>query len=128
MAGTLYCDDHPTTPAVALVSSLIDGSVATICGECFGPWCLAMAQALMPDAFQDIAVSATAGAAAAGEGEAAQNPPRPKRARRGRQNGSAAVPPLYEHGEEPGWQDHDQVPAELSAPASPLRDATPDDS
>jgi hypothetical protein len=128
MAFTLYCDDHHDQPGVALITSLLDGSVATVCAGCFGPWCLAMAQALMPDVFQDVAVTATADAPASGEGEAAQDPPRPKRRRSGRQNGSSANA-QYQHEHEPLTDEFaSEVPAELSHPASPLRDAAPDHS
>jgi hypothetical protein len=128
MAQTLYCDDHPEAPAVMIVTNLIDGEVATLCGGCVGPWCLALAQAVMPDAFQDIAVGATAEAAAPGEGEAAQDPPRPKRRRGGRQNGSGADPDSAHSFGGGDVEFAEEIDQALSHPSSPFQEVATDDS
>ena len=128
MAQTLYCDDHPGQVGVMLVTNLQSGEVVTLCANCVGPWCLALAQAVMPDAFQDIALTATVDAAAGEEGEAAQDPPRPKRRRGGRQSGPGEAVEQDRSDIVIREADFHQVPTELQAPSSPFPDIAADDS
>ena len=104
MAQTIYCSSEDGQPAALLVTNLETGETVGICPACLVPWCLTICQEAAPDQLQEAATQLVAGAEASKEGEAAPDPPRPKRRRSAAQSG----------------------PAALSAPESPLQDVTPD--
>lgn len=77
--------------AVILVTNLDDGSTVRLCGPHLPAWCAAIVEGAGARVLWEPAEAAQNGAVAPGEGEAAQHPPRPKRQRRRRENGEAAL-------------------------------------
>lgn len=87
-----------------LLTNLDNGDTQALCAQCAGPFFRTLAEALAPAAPEGPALGDVAGAVTAQEGEAAPDPPRPKRRRTGRQTASAA----------------------LTSEASPFQEVTPD--
>lgn len=104
MAG-YACDSEEGEAAQFLCTNLETGDTASLCAQHLPGWCQALLEGLGASVTWPGSESPENGAAAAGEGVAAQQPPRPKRGQRRRQGGEA----------------------ELQAPSSPFPDATPVD-
>ena len=105
MAQPLKCDSGDDQPAALVVTDPTSGQVNAWCGTCVLVWMRATLEAVGMRVLDGPAAEPTAAAEAAGEGEAAPDPPRPKRGRTRRQAG----------------------PEDLSAAQSPFSDATPVD-
>lgn len=104
MAAPIYCDSCSEVLGVLIITNIENGETFAVCGGCLPAWCVAMLQELAPGELQGPATQATDGALTVQEGEAAPNPPRPKRRRSGRQAG----------------------PEALTSPESPFQEITPD--
>lgn len=93
MARVILCDSEDGNEAIVLINDIPNAQVTALCGSCFGPWCRTVADALTPPPDQEPAVEPTAEPTAAGEGEAAPDPPERKRHHRASQAASEGALP-----------------------------------